>query len=58
MSQMIKSADRSAGLLRKITEPTAWKGGGQILEKEEEDAKTLARCEEKRKEWGEAMGLW
>ena len=34
----------------KITKPTAWRGGGQIP-KEEEDAKPLARCEEKRKDW-------
>ena len=46
---MIKSADGSAGLLHKITEPTAWRGGVQILRKEEEDAKWMARCEEKRK---------
>ena len=47
---MIKSADGSARLLHKITKPTAWRGV-QILKKEEEDAKPLARCEEKRKEW-------
>ena len=40
---MIKSADRSAGLLHR--------GGLQILKKEEEDAMPLARCQEKRKEW-------
>ena len=28
-----------------------WRGGGQSLKREEEDAKPLARCEEKRKEW-------
>ena len=48
---MIKSAKGSAGLLHKITEPTAWRGGAQILKKEEEDARLLDRCEAKRKEW-------
>ena len=48
---MIKSADGSAGLSHKITRQTAWRGGVQILRKEEEDAKPMARCEEKRKEW-------
>ena len=48
---MIKSADGSAGLLHKITEPTAWRGGVQILMREEDDAKPMTRCEEKRKEW-------
>ena len=33
VAQMIKSAEGSAGLLHKITEPTAWRGGAQILEK-------------------------
>ena len=31
--QMIKSADGSAGLLHKITRPTAWRGGLQILKR-------------------------
>ena len=43
VSQMIKSAEGSAGLLLKITKPTAWRGGVQILAKEEEDAKPSAR---------------
>ena len=47
---MIKRADGSRGLLHKNTKPTAWRGGGQLLKKEE-DAKPLARCEEKRQEW-------
>ena len=34
--QMIKSAEGSGGLLHKITKPTAWRGGAQILKKEEE----------------------
>ena len=48
---MIKSAEGSAGLLHKITKPTTWSGGAQILKKEEEDARLLDRCEAKRKEW-------
>ena len=51
VEQMIKSAEGNAGLLHKITKPTAWRGGAQILEKEEEDAKLLDRCEATRKEW-------
>ena len=47
---MIKSAEGSAGLLHKLTKPTAWRGGAQILKKEEEDARLLDRCEAKRKE--------
>ena len=39
--QMIKSAEGSARLLHKITKPTAWRGGAQILKKEEEDARLL-----------------
>ena len=45
VAQMMKSAEGSAGLLYKITEPTAWRGGTQILKKEEEDARLLDRCE-------------
>ena len=51
VEQMIKGAQGSAGLLHKITKPTAWRGGVQILKKEEEDARLLDRCEAKRKEW-------
>ena len=40
VEKMIKSAEGSA-----------WRGGVQILEKEEEDARLLDRCEAKRKEW-------
>ena len=47
---MIKSAEGSAGLLHKLTKPTAWRGGAQILKKEEEDARLLDRCGAKRKE--------
>ena len=48
---MIKSAEGSAGLRHKITKPTMWRGGGQILKMDEEDASLLDRCEAKRKEW-------
>ena len=51
VDQMIKSAEGSAGLLHKFTKPTAWRGGAQILKKEEENARLLDRCEAKRKEW-------
>ena len=51
VEKMIKSAERSAGLLHKITKPTMWRGGLQILKEEEEDARLLDRCEAKRKEW-------
>ena len=51
VEKMIKSAEDSAGLLDKITKPTMWRGGVQMLKKEEEDARLLGRCEGKRKEW-------
>ena len=51
VEQMIKSAEGSAGLLHKVTRPTPWSGGAQILKKGEEDVKFLDRCEAKRKEW-------
>ena len=51
VAQMIKSAEGSAGLLHKITKLTASRDGAQILEKEEEDARLLDRCEAKMKEW-------
>ena len=39
VAQMIKTAEGSAGLLHKISKPTAWRAGAQILENEEEDAR-------------------
>ena len=51
VEKIIKSAEVSAGLLHKITKPTMWRGGVQILEKEEEDVRLLDHCEAKRKEW-------
>ena len=50
VTQVIKSAEGRAGHLHKITKPTAWRGGAQIL-KNDEDARMLDRCEAKRKEW-------
>ena len=47
VEKMSKSAEGSAGLLHKMTKPTMWRRGVQILEKEEEDAKLLERCEAK-----------
>ena len=37
VSQMIKSADGSAGLLHRITKPTARRGGVKILKEVEEE---------------------
>ena len=51
LEQMIKSAQGSAGLLHKFTKPAPWRRGAQFLEKEEEDARELDRCEAMRKEW-------
>ena len=51
VEKMIKSAEGSAGLLRKITKPTMWSGGVQILKEEEEGARLSDRCEAKRKDW-------
>ena len=51
VENMMKSAEGSARLLHKITKRTMWRGGVQILKEEEEDARLLDRCEEKRKEW-------
>ena len=51
VAQMITSAEGSAGLLHNISKPTAWRGGAQILKKEEEDARLLDLCEAKMKEW-------
>ena len=55
VAQVIKSAEGSAGLLHKITKPTPWRGGTQILMKEEEDARLLDCCDAKRKD-GQSTG--
>ena len=57
VEKMIKSAEGSAGLLHKITKPTMWRGLVQILEKEEEDAKLLERCEAKRKRMVKTLAM-
>ena len=49
-SRMIASAEGGAGLLHKVTKPTVWREGLQILNGKEEDIRPLARCEEKRNE--------
>ena len=41
VSQIIEGAEGSAGLMHKLTEPTAWRGGAQILKKEDEDAEVI-----------------
>ena len=51
VEKMMKSAERSAGLLHRLTKSTMWRGGVQTLEREEEDARLLGLCEAKRKEW-------
>ena len=51
VSRMIDNSQGGAGLLHKITKPTASRGGLQILWEEEQDAKPSARCEDKRKQW-------
>ena len=57
VAQMMKSAEGSAGLLHKITKPTAWRGGTQILKKEEEDARLLDRSEAKEGRMGKALAV-
>ena len=49
--QGVRSAEGGTGLLHEITKPTAWRGGVQILKEEEQDARPMDRCEERRKEW-------
>ena len=51
VSQMIANAEGGASLLHRITKPTVWRGGVQVLEEEERDVRPLNRCKEKRKEW-------
>ena len=49
VSRMIRIAEGRTGLLHKITNPTPWRGGVQILN--EGGRRRLVRCEEKKKEW-------
>ena len=57
VEKMIKSAEGSAGLLHKITKPTMWRGGVQIFEKKEEDARVLDRFEAKQKRMVETLTM-
>ena len=57
VEKMIKSAEGSAGLLHKITRPTMWRRGVQILEKKEEDARLLDRFEAKKKRMVETLAM-
>ena len=57
VTQMIKSAEGSAGLLHKITKPTAWRGRAPILKNEEEYARLLNRCEAKKKGWAKHLAV-
>ena len=56
VAQMIKSAEGSAGLLHKISKPTAWWRGVQILANEEEDARLLDCCAAKKGKNGQNTG--
>ena len=47
VSRMVASAEGGAGLVHKITRPTAWRRGGQVLEEVERDVRPLKGCEEK-----------
>ena len=52
MSQMIKSADGSAGFCTRSPSPRHGEEGCIFLKKkEEEDARQMDRCEAKRKKW-------
>ena len=55
VAQMIKSAEGRAGLLHKISKPTAWREGAQILIHEEEDARLLGRCGKNGQNTGSVM---
>ena len=57
VEKMIKSAEGSAGLLHKITRPTMWRRGVQILEKKEEDARLLDRFDAKKKRMVETLAM-
>ena len=50
-NRMIASVEGGAGWQHRISKSTVWREGIQILSKEEEDSRPMARSEEKRKEW-------
>ena len=47
----------SGALLHRITKPAARRGGLQVVEDLEEDAKAMRRCDEKRKSVDEALTM-
>ena len=53
VSRIVACVGGRRGLLHKITKPIAGRGRLQILEEEDEDVRSLARCEEKKTEWAE-----
>ena len=58
VAQMIKSAEGSAGLsCTRSRKPTAWRGGAQILEKEEEDADCWTAVKHEEERMGEALAV-
>ena len=57
VGRMISSAEGRVGLLHRIAKLAAWRGGLQVLEGLEEDAKTMRRCEEKKERVGEALAM-
>ena len=57
VAQMIISAEGSAGLLHKISKPTAWWRGVQILATEEEDARLLDRCASKKERMDNTLAM-
>ena len=48
--RMIASAEGGAGWLHRISKPTVWRGGIQILREEEDNNRPMERREEKKKE--------
>ena len=57
VAQMVKSAEGSAGLLHKISKPTAWWREVQILVNEEEDARLLDRCAAKKERMDNTLAM-
>ena len=55
VSQVIKSADVSAGLRHKITKPTAWRRSAVM--KEEEDATQMAQVRRKEERMGNTLAM-
>ena len=51
VTRAISGAKGGAGVLHRMTKPTAWRGGLQVMEHLEEDAKPMRKCGEKRQEW-------